>query len=406
MRLLILTSDFPYPPLAGAPLRNYGLIEGLAEHEIWLLSFAGTLASPEARTPLHRLCAEVKIVPRPQRGLPDRLRDLALTRDADIAHRFLSPAFTTALREWLTAQRFDLIQIENLEMAVYLPLIRELQPQARVVYDAHNAEYALQQRIYETERASLTHAPGAAYSLIQARRVREFERTVCAGVDYVIAVSDTDAGLLRALGTPTPIAVVPNGISTSLYESPPGESIELVEPALVFTGKMDYRPNIDAALWFAVETLPLVRRELPNAHFYIVGQSPHPRLDVLRGVAGVTLTGLVPEIIPYLRAATIFVVPLRMGSGTRLKVLEAMAAGCAIVSTPIGAQGITCVDNQELVLASTAREFAQAVIRLCRNPEDAAALGSNARRFVASHYDWGVLLPRLHAVYRELGLDG
>ncbi len=79
--------------------------------------------------------------------LPDRLRDLALTRDADIAHRFLSPAFTTALREWLTAQRFDLIQIENLEMAVYLPLIRELQPQARVVYDAHNAEYALQQRI-------------------------------------------------------------------------------------------------------------------------------------------------------------------------------------------------------------------------------------------------------------------
>ncbi len=187
--------------------------------------------------------------------------------------------------------------------------------------------------------------------------------------------------------------MVPNGISTSLYDSPPGESIDLVEPALVFTGKMDYRPNIDAALWFAVETLPLVRRELPNAHFYIVGQSPPPRLDVLRGVAGVTLTGLVPEITPYLRAATDFVVPLRKGSGTRLKVLEAMAAGCAIVSTPVGAQGITCVDNQELVLASTAREFAQAVIRLCRNPEDAAALGSNARRFVASHYDWGILLP-------------
>ncbi len=406
MRILFLTSDFPYPPLAGAPLRNYGLIEGLAGHEIWLLSFAGTLASLQTQTPLHRLCAEVKIIPRPQRGLPDRLRDLALTREADIAHRFLSPAYTAALREWLTAQRFDLIQIENLEMAVYLSLIRALQPEARVIYDAHNAEYALQQRIYETERSSLTHAPGAAYSLIQARRVRDFERSVCDGVDYIIAVSDTDAGLLHALGTSTPIAVVPNGISISAYDTPSDAPIDLAEPALVFTGKMDYRPNIDAALWFAVETLPLVRRELPNAHFYIVGQSPHPRLDVLRGVAGVTLTGLVPEITPYLRAATVFVVPLRMGSGTRLKVLEAMAAGCAIVSTPVGAQGITCADGQELMLASTSREFAQAVIRLCRNPEDAAALGQNARRFVASNYDWSVLLPRLHAIYRELGLDG
>ena len=405
MRILFLTSEFPYPPFAGAPLRNFGLIEGVArQHEVWLLSFSSSLLRESASTPLHQVCRTVQIVPGPQRGLAERLRDLALSGQADLARRYVAPGFEAALRAWLTEQRFDAVQIENLEMAIYLPLIRELQPEARIVYDAHNAEYALQQRIYEAERRSVTHLPGALYSRIQADRVRAFERGVCAAVDAVVAVSDTDADLLRALGSGTPVTVVPNGIATALYETPAPEPIELTGPALVFTGKMDYRPNVDAALWFAAEILPQIRDSLPLAHFYVVGQSPHPRLDVLRGQAGVTLTGFVPEIAPYLQAASVFVVPLRMGSGTRLKVLEAMASGCPIVSTRTGAQGLHGVDGHDLLLADTTREFALAVIRLCREPDIAATLGQHAREFVRANYDWALLLPRLLAVYEELGL--
>ncbi len=404
MRILFLTSELPFPPYAGAPMRNFGIIEGLAHHEIWLLSFHSKQAIDPGQTPLARLCAAIRTVPTPARTTSERLRTLFLSGDADLARRFYSPAFVDQLRDWLTGTHFDVIQIENLEMAIYLPIIRESQPGTPVVYDAHNAEYALQQRIYETERAALSSLPGALYSYTQARRVRRLEQEVCRTVDYVIAVSETDAGLLRALAPQTPITVIPNGIPAHLYTQMAAEPVDLEKPALVFTGKMDYRPNVDAALWFGQEILPLVRQELPNAHFYVVGQSPHPRLDVLRGQCGITLTGLVPAVLPYLQAASVFVVPLRMGSGTRLKVLEAMAAACPIVSTAIGVQGLAITDGREVIIADTTREFARSVIRLYRDPEQARALGEQARAFVRARYDWSVLLPRLEAVYRELGL--
>ncbi len=404
MRILFLTSEFPFPPYAGAPLRNFGLIEGLAEHEVWLLSFRSSEAIVPEQTPLNTICAQIKTVNAPYRTLVDRLHDLVLSRRADITQRYASSEFEEQLRRWLTDQRFDAIQIENLEMTVYLPVIKAMQPDTPVIYDAHNAEYALQQRIYETERASLLRTPAAFYSYIQAQRVRELERHVCEQVDYVIAVSEADAHLLRELDCKTPVAVVPNGISSGLYDKSASKPVDLEPPALVFTGKMDYRPNVDATLWFAQAVLPLIRKELPNAHFYVVGQSPHQRLDVLRASPGIIITGLVPEILPYLQAANVFVVPLRMGSGTRLKVLEAMACECAIVSTRIGAQGLTITDAQELILADTAEEFARAAISLHRDPDMAAALGQKARDFVTANYDWEVLLPRLLTVYKELGI--
>ncbi len=147
MRVLFLTSELPYPPYAGAPLRNFGLIEGLAaEHEIWLLSFHSQPLLPVDQTPLATLCAQVGTLPRPERTRSDRVRDL-LTGQADIAGRFRSAEFSAHLREWLERTPFDLVQIENLEMAIYLPEIRAIQPRTPVIFDAHNAEYALQQQI-------------------------------------------------------------------------------------------------------------------------------------------------------------------------------------------------------------------------------------------------------------------
>lgn len=404
MRVLFLTSEFPYPPFAGAPLRNYGLIEGLAQkHEIWLLSFRSDFGLQPEQTPLNDLCSRIALIPRPERTRSDRVRDL-LAGDADIARRFADPAFSEQLRVWLHETQFDLVQIENLEMAIYLPEIQEHHPDAKVIYDAHNAESALQQRIYETDRRSLLNLPAAAYSFIQAQRIARMETDVCQQVDHIVAVSDTDGELLAALDTGTPISIVPNGISTHLYQQPVSQSADLQHPAFVFTGKMDYRPNVDAVLWFAEEILPRIRQDLPNAHFYIVGQAPHPRLNVLRGQPGIILTGFVPTILPYLQAASVFVVPLRMGSGTRLKVLEAMAVGCPIVSTSIGAQGLNIEDGEELILADTAREFAKAVVRLQNQPQLMETMSKKAQTFVEAYYDWAVLMPRLLDIYEELGV--
>lgn len=167
---------------------------------------------------------------------------------------------------------------------------------------------------------------------------------------------------------------------------------------LVFSGTMDFRPNVDAALWFALEVLPLVRQEEPDAHFVIVGQKPHRRLDVLRDRADVMLTGTVEDTRPYIAGAAIYVVPLRMGGGTRFKILEAAAMSRAIVSTSLGCEGFPVENGRELVIADSPRQFADAVVALLRDSSRRAELGAAARAFVQA-YDWKNIIPRLEAVY-------
>jgi glycosyltransferase involved in cell wall biosynthesis len=171
------------------------------------------------------------------------------------------------------------------------------------------------------------------------------------------------------------------------------------EAALVFTGKMDFRPNVDGMLWFARGVLPRVRQVVPNAHLWIVGQRPHRRLEPLGEERGITLTGWVEETQPYIAGAAVYVAPLRMGGGTRLKLLEAMALERAVVATRLGAEGFPIADGRELVLADTEEEFARATIGLLQDPRRRAELGHTARRFVREGYDWQVLIPRLEKAW-------
>ena len=168
---------------------------------------------------------------------------------------------------------------------------------------------------------------------------------------------------------------------------------------LVFSGTMDFRPNVDAALWFAQHVLPLIRQEAPDARFVVVGQKPHRRLDVLRGRADVTLTGTVDDVRPYIAEATLYVVPLRMGGGTRFKILEAAAMSRAIVSTRLGCEGFPVEHGQELLIADSPRAFADAVVALLRDPARCAQLGAAARAFVDA-YDWKNIIPQMEAVYQ------
>jgi len=162
---------------------------------------------------------------------------------------------------------------------------------------------------------------------------------------------------------------------------------------------MDFRPNVDAVLWFARKVLPRVRASVPEVHFVVVGQRPHRRLDVLRGDPAVTLTGWVEDTRPYIAQAAVYVAPLRMGGGTRLKLLEAMAMGKAVITTRLGAEGYPVAGGRELLLADTPADFAAAVVALLRAPERRAELGRVARAFVEQRYDWRVIVPLVEAVY-------
>ncbi len=404
MRLLMLTPSLPYPPHQGGALRNYGLLHSLstAGHQVTLLSFHDG-SPPVQSTPLVDLCETVHTVPTPSRTSAQRLFDLITSNAPDLARRLRSSAFCASLTALLAGQMFDLVQLEGLEMAAWLPQVRAAQPRARLCYDAHNAEYALQRAIYRVDRQRPRRWPLAAYSLIQWRRIQAFERDICRRVNCVLAVSDEDAAALRPFRPDGCVHVIPNGIFVSEYARI-DQTLDLGPNALVFTGKMDYRPNVDAMLWFTNAVLPQIQRAIPTARLYIVGQRPHPQLERLREKAGVFITGWVDAVQPYLQAAAVYAAPLRMGSGTRLKILEAMAAGCAVVATSAAAAGLPAAVKSALILTDDASEMTDAIVTLLGDPTRRFQLGQAALAVVKSHFDWAILLPRLLAAYEDCGI--
>ncbi len=399
MRVLFLTSHFPYPSHSGSALRAYGLINGAAEagHEIDLFCLADRVP-PD--TPLHTLCRQIINLPPPARRLSNRLRDIIFTRRADMARRFWSDAALACVNALLDETNYDIIHAESIEMAAYLPALHVAHPEIPLIYGSLNAEADLQRTIFQAERRSPHRIIGALYSWIQWRRLTRLEAHICSISSHVLAVSEPDAVLLQYFSS-TPVAIVKNGIDTAKYAHIEHAN-HLGAKTIVFTGSMNYRPNVDAVLWFANDILPRILAQHPEVHFYVVGHRPHQRLLSLNDHPNITLTGRVDEIEPYLAGAQVYIAPLRMGSGTRFKILEAQAAGCAVVSTTIGAMGLGVTSGQELILADAPSDFAVAINQILENPAHRTQLGTTGRSFVRQYFDWSVIVPDLLAVYEQL----
>jgi len=401
VRILFLTPQLPFPPRQGTAIRNWGLISHLAErHEISLLSFAEA-GQPGASPELQAACRQVVTVPVPRRTRLARLRTL-FSPQPDMARRLWSSDFAGALAGVLGACAFDFVHVEGIELAPYLPAILRRAEGGRrplAFYDAHNAEYLLQQRAFLSDRRRPARWPAALYSLVQVPRLRRFEADTCRAADRVACVSKEDVAVLRGLVPGLRPVLVPNGIDVAAYTAGVEQPAHGASPYLVFTGKMDYRPNVDAALWFAREIFPLIRERRPDVQFFIVGQKPVEPLRQLDGRGGVVVTGLVEDARPYIAAAAAYVAPLRMGGGTRFKLLEAMALSRPIVSTRLGAEGFEVRSGRELLLADAPAEFAEAALTLLEQPSRARALAVAGRAFVRAGYDWSVIIPRLEAAY-------
>jgi len=418
-RILFLTPQLPYPPEQGAALRNYSLICQVArQHLVSLLTFA-----PDDHPgcgPLQELCHLVHTVPPPERTRSDRLRTLALTRLPDMARRLESGPFTAALRDLVTREPYDIVQIEGIEMAPYGLLVRRwlgerspAGPQGEdgrgaeraspaLVFDDHNAEYVLQRRACLADAVRPGRWPAALYSLVQWQRLARFERRVCRQADQVVAVSAADARALRRLEPSLSPLVVPNGVDTGRYRPDLIDTLPLRHPAVVFTGKMDYRPNVDAVLWFHRRVWPRVLVQAPDAHWYVVGKSPHPRLAPLMADPSVTVTGWVPDVLPYLAGADVVVAPMRTGGGTQLKVLEALAAGRPLVTTTFGAEGVGLTPGQHALVEDDPAGQAQAIITLLTDRAAAQTMAMAGRELVVASYDWAVVTASLEGVYASL----
>ena len=401
-RILFLTPQLPYPPHQGTAIRNWHILRHVAAHHtVDVLSFAANPpADLAAAGPLRDLVGRLDALPAPPRPLYRRLADMAAGH-ADMARRLHSDAFAARLAEWL-ADGYDVVQAEGIEMAPYLwPTSGPLPLAARLVYDAHNAEALLQQRNWLTDARQPRRWAAAAYSWVQWQRLSALEADLLRRADGIIAVSETDAATLRALAPGLSPLVVPNGVDTAFYDPALADAQQPVPlaadtPWLVFTGKLDYRPNIEASLWLVGDVMPRVWAAAPAVRVALVGRDPAPSVRALAGPR-VTVTGWVPDTRPYIAAAALFVAPLRVGGGTRLKLLEALAMARPIVSTSRGAEGLDL--GAAAMLADDADAFATAVLALLADPPHRAAMSGAARQLAVARYDWQAILPRLDGLY-------
>jgi glycosyltransferase involved in cell wall biosynthesis len=403
VNILFLTPQLPYPPRQGTALRNFHLIKGLAErHTISLLSFLepGQPAEPTEWGPLVRLCKGIETIPVTPRNLWQRMVDLIRSRQPDMALRLWSRPYAVRLAHRCRAEAFDAVHVEGIELGAYVPLLEGAPNRPLILFDDHNAEYLLQKRAFQTDLRLPGRWFAALYSLVQWQRLRRFEADVCRRADRVVAVSGADRHALQALVPGLRVEVIPNCIDTAAYAPSGDPSVgDVPSFTVLFTGKMDFRPNIDAALWFGREIWPFIKRQRPEATWGIVGKSPHARLDVLRRDPSITILGEVPDIRPYFHAASVYVIPLRVGGGTRFKLLEAMAAGTPVVSTAVGAEGVPVRPEEEVLLADQPVDFAAAALRLIDDQALRERLCAASRILVRNQFDWRTVTPALEHVY-------
>lgn len=392
MRILFVTPQLPHPTQGGAAIRNWHLIRAArdAGHDACVVTFGASNERP---------CLEnTTIVAAPQpRRVPHRVRDMIFRREPDLALRLGADALAERAIALHQTEPFDLIQVEGLEMWRSVSAIN-----VPTMYDAHNAETTLQQQM----AAVAWHerdVPRGLYSALQSRKLRRYEASVMRHSAITIAVSETDAAALHALAPEAEIAVVPIGVDTHYYAPNVIAKQPTERSDVVFTGTLDYRANRDAASWFCTRIWPIVRARKPNARLAIVGRNPPEELLTLNGNDGIIVTGAVPDDRPSMAGAGVYVLPIRFGAGVRVKLLNAMSMGCAIVATPAACEGIAIEDGTHLSIAAAEPEpFAASVIALLDDAERGLRYGAAARSLMQTTYDWSVVTPKLLAVYAGL----
>lgn len=246
----------------------------------------------------------------------------------------------------------------------------------------HNVEARIWQRHAQVGRTFLHRA----YFSSQYKRMEQAERQLCQNFDWVVAVSEDDADVFRNQYGIRNVSSIPTGVNTDVFTI--ADPAKRRDGSIVFLGSMDWMPNIDGVRWFVREVLPAVRQHVPHATVNIVGRNPAPEISVLAELEGVTVSGTVPDVRPYLNEASVFVVPLRVGGGTRLKIYEGMATGIGTLSTTIGAEGLPLEADVHLRLADDAASMARATVEMLKNPSATNAMGLAAAQYVRANFGW------------------
>lgn len=400
-RLLFLSHNLPYPPVAGVLSRTFNFVRELSQaFEIDLLCLyrrehhpdptsvedAVRVLSQWAHTtalPLQSSYSKAQFL---QRHLTSLLGGQAYT-----LHVYRSSPFAQAISQHLTDRAYAIAHIDSLVLAGYLPLVADLQ----VACGHHNVESELLRR----SAAKAGHRLKSAYVRLQAERVERLERQLCQRCQINVVVSERDRTTLQQISPTARFEVVDNGVDCT-YFHPQDDAAG--SPDVVWVGGLSWSPNWDAVVYFAEQILPLIRSNSPGTRFLVVGNCSTTQRHLLEKYPSVVVIGRVDDVRPYVWQSGCFVVPLRVGGGTRIKILDAWAMGKAVVSTPIGSEGLAAKDAENILIRSEPEHFAAAVVELLANKNLSRRLARAGRETAVRRYAWSVLGEKLRRLYGDI----
>jgi len=386
VRILWLKTELLHPVDKGGKIRTYNMLKELKrDHFIVYMSLDDGSADSAAREQAYEYCHELICVPYQQRekfssGFYAELLINLASRFPYAIKKYESASMRSQISERVNRSNFfDVVICDFLAPAINVP--RDLS--CPTILFQHNVEAMIWKRHFEVQNNQLKKI----YLRQQWRKMERFEREMCRRFDTVIAVSKDDCEQMRKEYAVDNVFEVPTGVDTDFF-TPSGK--EVVEPRnVVFTGSMDWLPNEDAIRYYTDQILPLIRRSLPDVTLTVVGRNPYPGLlELSQKDPSIVVTGRVDDVRPYMERAAAYVVPLRIGGGTRLKIYEGMAMEKAIVSTSVGAEGLPVTDGKEIFIADTPEDFAAAVVNLLTSPSFAKEVGEQARRTVVEKFGW------------------
>ncbi len=392
-----MKNDFLHPTDRGGQIRTLETLKRLhRNHEIHYVAYndpkqpEGVARACEYSTRAYPVNQTV-----PKRGTAGFFRQLAANLFSNLplaVGRFQSAAMRRQIQILLSEVKFDSIVCDFLSVAPNIPDL------SRAVLFQHNVETMIWRRHAEHAADPLRKA----YFGMQARRMFETERKACRTAAHVIAVSQNDALQMKELFGVERLSAVPTGVDIDYFRfrQRPGHTVPASD--LVFTGAMDWLPNIDGARFFVKEVLPLIRRKRPGCTVVLAGRSPVAEIQAFASADPlIHVTGTVQDIRPYLWESSVSIVPLRIGGGTRLKIYESMAAGVPVVSTPVGAEGLCVKDGVNILLSEDAAGFAQSCLSLLENKDRANAQAAAAFELVSGQFSWNHIAAAFEDILRQ-----
>jgi glycosyltransferase involved in cell wall biosynthesis len=394
--ILFVSEKFPWPLDDGGQIRTFQILKMLAsEFEVILIALAPS--SPNDEIAVRDLGIQIVTFRRPKREwmIPWRIIQALFTKRPYPLPKNFSRRILKEIERRIDSGNISALHFNHLDAAQYVDWLEALDPRIKVVFDTHNVLTLLYERLFNSESNLLRKA----YCWFQWRKMCHYEKAIMRKFDKVIVCSEVERDLVKLWGVKNCL-VVPNGVDINYFTPGVANMRPQARPAhLVFTGAMDYLPNAEGVRWFLRSVFPELDRRLSSYKLTVVGKNPPADLLAYGEPGKVEFTGRVDDVRPYARSADVFIVPLRIGGGTRLKILEALAMELPVVSTRVGGEGLDLQDEIHLKLVDNASEMAEVIVELCDQRERARAMAQNGCEEIRKKYTWDVVAGSLSEFY-------